>query len=64
MIIKIPFHDRFTMEIARGRKIMTTRSKRYGRVGDVFYPRKTLRCRILGVEKMKKGHKRDSIRDL
>lgn len=51
MKIKIPFHNRFIIEIARGRKIMTTRSRRYGKIGDVFYPHKILRCILLGVER-------------
>ena len=55
MKIKIPFHNKFIIEIASGRKTMTTRPRRYGRIGDVFYPRKSLRCVLLGVERMPLG---------
>lgn len=54
--VNIPFHDRFKIAIASGNKIMTTRSKRYGHIGDYFIlPETSIRCMIMGVEKMKLG---------
>jgi len=35
--IEIPFHKRFLIPILSGRKIATTRSRRYGKIGDYFY---------------------------
>jgi len=35
--IEIPFRDEFLEPIALGQKIMTTRSKKYGEPGDVFW---------------------------
>ena len=53
MIIKIPFHNRFIMEIASGRKTKTTRSKRYGKVGDIFYlAGRKIKCEIMGTIKI------------
>lgn len=49
MRIKIPFCERFIMDIAANRKTMTTRSRRCGKMGDIFYPRRSLRCVLLGV---------------
>ena len=37
MKIEIPFHKRFLAALISGNKIATTRSKRYGRIGDYFY---------------------------
>ncbi len=54
MRINIPFHERFWIEIMASRKTMTTRSKRYGKIGDFFCIHKT-RCIITGVERMELG---------
>lgn len=36
MLINIPFTDDMALAVIEGRKSCTTRTKRYGRVGDVF----------------------------
>ena len=45
------------MPIARGQKIYTTRTKRYGKVGDYFYVghHKKLKCQITNISKVKLG---------
>ena len=55
MIIKIPFNSQFIMPIARGQKIYTTRTKKYGKVGDYFYVgnKRGLKCIIMGIQRMK-----------
>ena len=49
--VKIPFNKIFVMEIAAGRKVATTRTKRYGKIGDYFYVGKNgkIRCKILSI---------------
>ena len=37
MKVEIPFHKRFLIPILSGKKIATTRSRRYGKIGDYFY---------------------------
>ena len=37
MNIEIPFHKRFLIPMLSGSKIATTRSRRYGRIGDYFH---------------------------
>ena len=54
MRIKIPFNDRFIMPMVSGNKIMTTRSKRYGTIGDTFWV-KGIRYKIKGVCKRELG---------
>ena len=55
MRIKIPFHDRFKIEIAAGRKIYTTRTKRYGKEGDTFQIAPKIKCRIISIRKERLG---------
>ncbi len=52
MRIKIPFKDRFIIEIASGRKTMTTRLNKKGKIGDTFSVGKGIRCVLLGVERI------------
>ncbi len=49
MKIKIPFHDNFLISLSSGNKTMTTRSKRYGTLGDIFSIRKNINFMIMGV---------------
>lgn len=53
--IKIPFRLEFIIPICAGRKICTTRSKRYGDIGDYFYIGKSIKLKIIGVFKEKLG---------
>lgn len=55
MRIKIPFHDRFKIEIVSGRKIYTSRTKRYGKVGDTFQITPMVKCEIVNIRKEKLG---------
>lgn len=53
MIVKIPFDNKFIIEIASGRKTKTTRSKRYGKSGDKFYVAgRKITCKILDTQKI------------
>ena len=56
MIIKIPFHQRFIVPIASGNKTYTSRTKKYGKVGDCFYlVGKVIKCEIVNIRKEKLG---------
>ncbi len=55
MRVKIPFDKRFIIELAAQRKTMTTRSKRYGKIGDTFWI-KHIRFQILAVVRLELIH--------
>ena len=50
--IKIPFKDRFFVPMQIGQKTMTTRSKRYGKIGDTFTAGNT-KFEIIKVKKIR-----------
>ncbi len=52
-IIHIPFHSQMIEEILSGRKTITTRSKKYGKVGDSFYADDNrFKCDIIDIIKL------------
>ncbi len=56
MKISIPFHSRFLIPVASGNKIYTTRTKKYGKVGDWFYLGKSkIKLEIVSIQRKKLG---------
>jgi len=57
MLIKIPFNEKFIIPIARGQKVYTTRTKKYGYIGDYFYATKgrRIKCKITNIAKVRLG---------
>ncbi len=55
MKIKIPFKKIFAIAIVASRKVATTRTKRYGKIGDCFCIgiNRKIKCKILSVSKEK-----------